>query len=83
VPEIVDDGITGFIRSTEADLVDAVHRFDEIDRTQCRNAAEERFTAHRMAADHLALYHRVIGRPLQLPQGRGRARPPELHIVRS
>jgi glycosyltransferase involved in cell wall biosynthesis len=65
------------------DLVDALRRIGEIDRTQCRKVAEERFTAHRTATEHLALYHRVIGRPLQLPQGRGLARVPELHIVRS
>jgi glycosyltransferase involved in cell wall biosynthesis len=83
VPELVDDGVTGFVRETETDLVDALRHVGGLDRTQCRNAAEERFSAHRMATEHLALYHRAIGRPLPLPQGRGRGRVTELHIVRS
>jgi glycosyltransferase involved in cell wall biosynthesis len=81
VPEIVDDGITGFIRSTEADLIDALHRIDEIDRTQCRKVADERFTAHRMATDHLALYRRVVTQPTRLPYRRSRDRVTPLHIV--
>jgi glycosyltransferase involved in cell wall biosynthesis len=33
VPELVDDGVTGFIPDAEAGLVDALHPIDEIDRT--------------------------------------------------
>ncbi len=64
VPEIVDDGVTGFLRSTENDLADALLRVDELDRLTCRRVACERFSAERMAADHLRLYEAVadIGR---------------------
>jgi hypothetical protein len=48
---------------------------------RCRKAAEERFTAHRMDADHLALYRRVIAQPMRLPYRRARDRVTQLHIV--
>jgi len=60
-PEIVDDGITGFVRRDERALAAAVTRAADLDRNACRRAVEERFSARRMAADHAALYQRVLG----------------------
>lgn len=59
-PEIVDDGLTGFLRTDEDSLVTAVAKLDEIDRAACRRAVEERFSMQRMAADHVAAYERAI-----------------------
>lgn len=59
VPEIVDDGVTGLIRDTIADLADALTRVGELDRAACRRAVEARFSSRRMAADHVALYGEV------------------------
>jgi glycosyltransferase involved in cell wall biosynthesis len=59
-PEIVDDGVTGFVRAGEAALVDALSRIEEIDRRCCRNAVLERFSLRRMVDDHLELYQRVV-----------------------
>ena len=59
-PEIVDDSVTGFLRTDEAGLVDAVGRIDEIDRAACRAAAEQRFSLQRMARDYAAFYRRVL-----------------------
>ncbi|NNF54659.1 MAG: glycosyltransferase family 4 protein [Acidimicrobiales bacterium] len=61
-PEIVDHGVTGFLVDDEDELVDAVSRIDQINRGVCREVAEEKFTAARMAADHLRLYRDVIGK---------------------
>jgi glycosyltransferase involved in cell wall biosynthesis len=55
-PEIVADAVTGFVRSEEAGLVDALRRIGEIDRTACRRRVEERFSAERMVARHVAVY---------------------------
>jgi glycosyltransferase involved in cell wall biosynthesis len=55
-PEIVDDGATGFLRHSVADLAEALGRVGEIDRGACRAVAAARFSAARMAADHLRLY---------------------------
>jgi glycosyltransferase involved in cell wall biosynthesis len=60
VPEIVDDGVTGFIVSNIADAVTAVHRLDGLDRRRVRRVFEQRFTADRMARDYVAIYRRLL-----------------------
>lgn len=59
-PEIVEDGKTGFICADEDAMIAAVDRIDTIDRSTCREAVETRFTAERMARDHLDLYAEVV-----------------------
>lgn len=56
VPEIVEDGLTGYIVEDEVGAVAAVKRLDQISRAQVRQRFEQRFTARRMAEDYLALY---------------------------
>ena len=56
LPEIVDDGVTGFLAHDVDGLVDALARVQHIDRARCRRAAEERFDMRRMTARYLALY---------------------------
>nr|WP_298964199.1 glycosyltransferase family 4 protein [uncultured Methylobacterium sp.] len=60
VPEIVEDGVTGFVVASEAEAVAALARVGEIDRAGVRRRFEERFTAERMARDYLALYRRLL-----------------------
>jgi glycosyltransferase involved in cell wall biosynthesis len=55
-PEIVDDGVTGFVRPDVAGLVDAVRAAPSLDRAACRAAAERRFSLERMAHDHVVFY---------------------------
>jgi glycosyltransferase involved in cell wall biosynthesis len=69
-PEIVDDGQTGFLVSTQDELMEALDRIDDIDRAACRAAVEKRFSAERMAVDHVAVYRRLIARHRGLPVGR-------------
>ena len=59
-PEIVDDARTGFLCRDDAAMVSAVMRVDEIDRAACRDAAEQRFSLQRMAADYETLYQRLL-----------------------
>ena len=59
VPEIVDDGITGFIVSSQDEAFAAADRLGELDRGSCRRAFEQRFAAKRMANDYLAIYRRL------------------------
>ncbi len=68
-PEIVDDGVTGFLCRDEAAMADALTRVASIDRRACRRAAEQRFAMARMAADHVRLYEQVVARPrvIRLP----------------
>ena len=64
VPEVIDDGISGFIVEDETGAIGAVERLGELDRTRVRAQFERRFTAKRMALDYLALY-RAIAEPRQ------------------
>jgi glycosyltransferase involved in cell wall biosynthesis len=56
VPEIIDDGVTGFIVEDEMSAIAAVRRLPSISRAGVRATFEERFTARRMAEDYLSIY---------------------------
>lgn len=60
IPEVIEDGITGFVCENLSEMVAAVERLENIDRRRCRASFEERFTADRMARDYVALYERII-----------------------
>ena len=60
VPEIIEDGITGFIVSSEAEAVAALARVGDLDRARVRKRFEARFTSERMAADYLSIYRRLL-----------------------
>ena len=62
VPEIVEDGVTGFIVDNEEEAAQAASQVSRLDRAQVRRAFEERFTARRMAEDYLNVYRRLIAR---------------------
>jgi glycosyltransferase involved in cell wall biosynthesis len=59
VPEIVTDGVTGFVRDTESDLADALAYVEDLDRDRCRKEVAERFSIERMVDDYAALFERV------------------------
>ena len=56
VREIVDDGVTGFIVTSEDEAVSAVERASSLDRSEIRRTFERRFTSKVMARNYLALY---------------------------
>lgn len=60
VPEIVDDGVTGFIVDNLEDALQAVRRIPSLSRRQIRAVFETRFTAKRMADDYVVAYRRLI-----------------------
>jgi glycosyltransferase involved in cell wall biosynthesis len=62
VPEVVDDGLTGFIVEDEKSAVGALHRLWQLSREGVRRQFEKRFTARRMAEEYLAAYRSLIGR---------------------
>jgi glycosyltransferase involved in cell wall biosynthesis len=61
VPEVMEDGVTGFIVADQEEAVRAAQAIDTVDRRACRDAFERRFTAARMAGDYLRIYQRAIG----------------------
>jgi len=60
VPEVIDDGLTGFVVSGEAEAIQAVGRLGELDRQRVRRHFEKRFTARRMAEEYLRHYKTLV-----------------------
>jgi len=61
IPEIIEDGKTGFVCEGLDEMAAAVQRIPEIDRRRCRWAFEQRFSVARMAQDYLRVYEQAIG----------------------
>ncbi|PYI68039.1 MAG: glycosyl transferase [Verrucomicrobia bacterium] len=59
VPEVMEEGHTGFIVEGLEDAVDAVRRVPELSRKRCREVFDHRFTAARMAHDYVQVYERL------------------------
>jgi glycosyltransferase involved in cell wall biosynthesis len=57
-PELVEEGVTGFLAEDVDDLVKAANRLDEIDRIRCAKVARERFSPRHMAERYLSIYRR-------------------------
>jgi glycosyltransferase involved in cell wall biosynthesis len=64
VPEVLEDGVTGFMGDDADDLVRAVDRIDDLDRRACRRAFEDRFSDERMTRDYLEIYQRLLREPV-------------------
>jgi glycosyltransferase involved in cell wall biosynthesis len=72
VPEVVRDGVSGYIVPDLQSAVDAVQKLDRLDRKKIRKHFEQHFTASRMAQDYLRIYERVASRkkaPLSVNDG--------------
>jgi glycosyltransferase involved in cell wall biosynthesis len=59
VPEVLEDGVTGFIVQDENQAVEAVRRIGTLDRDRIRAEFDRRFTAQHMAQNYLKLYSRL------------------------
>jgi glycosyltransferase involved in cell wall biosynthesis len=62
VPEIIEDGVTGFVVEDINGAIGAVDRLDHLSRGKIRGRFEERFTARRMAQDYLSVYRSLSAR---------------------
>ena len=60
VPEVMEDGVTGFIVEGLDDAAKSVSRVCDVSRARCRNTFERRFAASRMASDYIEIYKRLI-----------------------
>ncbi|PYX26318.1 MAG: glycosyl transferase [Acidobacteria bacterium] len=61
VPEVVEEGVTGFIVPNADAAVKAIHKIESFDRAACRRRFEERFTASLMSSQYLRLYETLVG----------------------
>jgi glycosyltransferase involved in cell wall biosynthesis len=62
VPEVIDDGVTGFIVDDVEEAVRAVARIPTLRRRDCRQVFETRFSASRAATDYVNIYRRLTAR---------------------
>ncbi|EHL98153.1 glycosyltransferase, group 1 family protein [Acetobacteraceae bacterium AT-5844] len=60
VPEVMEDGVTGFIVESEEQALEALKKIPTLDRALVRARFDERFTARRMAEDYVDLYQELI-----------------------
>ncbi len=63
IPEIIEDGVTGFVCETLEEMTASVSRLPLIDRRRCRESFARRFTVERMVQDYLRVYRALVGHP--------------------
>ncbi|MEJ1931884.1 glycosyltransferase, partial [Nostoc sp. NIES-2111] len=62
VPEVVDDGSTGFVRDTAAELAQMVARLGEIDRSACRRHVEAQYSSDVIVDRYIDIYRAMVKR---------------------
>lgn len=60
LPEIVQNGKTGFIVKNVTEMAKAIKKIDQINRYDCRQSVETYFNVKRMVDDHEKLYQKII-----------------------
>ena len=60
LPEIIDDGKTGFLVNSIDQAIEAIKNIDSISREECRRQAVERFDASVMAINHVKVYENLL-----------------------
>lgn len=66
IPEVIKDGKVGFVVDDLGEMITAVRRIKDIDRTKCRNYAISNFSARRMADGYEEIYYRVVEERLHI-----------------
>jgi glycosyltransferase involved in cell wall biosynthesis len=61
-PEIIVDGVTGFLVDDLDGMIEAVKKIDTIDRAVCRRHVEEHFSVQRMVEGYETLYSELAGK---------------------
>jgi glycosyltransferase involved in cell wall biosynthesis len=59
VPEVMRDGISGYVVRNPQEAAEAIVGIEQLDRRLVRNYFEDNFTSSRMAADYLGIYRRL------------------------
>ena len=60
VPEVIEEGVTGFIVNDFDEAVAAAKKAGTLSRRRCRQLFEERFTTERMVKEYVKIYEKVI-----------------------
>jgi hypothetical protein len=78
VPEVIEDGVTGFIVDNEEEAICAVGELSRLDRRKVRARFEARFSARRMADQYENQYRKLISAATGRAGTRLDARPSEV-----
>jgi glycosyltransferase involved in cell wall biosynthesis len=65
VPEVMEEGVTGFIVENLEEAVRAVERVPTLSRKRCRQVFEERFSVTRMTRDYMIIYNQLVERKIE------------------
>jgi glycosyltransferase involved in cell wall biosynthesis len=60
VPEVLEEGVTGFMVQNQAEALEAVRKVESLSRRRCREVFEQRFSASRMVGEYLSIYREQI-----------------------
>jgi glycosyltransferase involved in cell wall biosynthesis len=71
MPEVIRDGVTGFLVESVEEAAAAVARINELERRACRRWVEERFSQRRMVDGYLEVYGRILSGQLKLERSAG------------
>jgi len=82
VPEILEEGLTGYLVDDIEGAIAAVRRLDRLDRALIRRRFEQRFTARRMAENYLGVYH-ALARAGELQHAAAIAAPSAARVAAS
>jgi glycosyltransferase involved in cell wall biosynthesis len=59
-PEVIDEGITGYLADTKEAFAETVKKCFQLDRRRVREQAEKRFSAQRMTSEYERVYERLV-----------------------
>ena len=68
VPEIIEEGVSGFIVDSESQALRAIERAAGLDRKLIRSVFEQRFTARAMAEAYVRVYEQMKRRSTSMPR---------------
>jgi glycosyltransferase involved in cell wall biosynthesis len=60
MPELIEDGKTGFLVTNVEEAINAVSRIKHIDRASCRRRVEQHFTVDRMVEEYIQVYEIIL-----------------------
>jgi glycosyltransferase involved in cell wall biosynthesis len=83
VPEVIDEGVSGFMVEDIDEAVAAVHKARSLSRQAVRDRFDQRFTIERVAHDYVRVYNSLAAEPILLAIGGTPGRGAEVRPLRA
>lgn len=65
MPELITDGVNGFLTENSEEAIEKIKNIDKIERSDCRDVVEQRFTKEIMAENYIDVYKRILDRRIK------------------